>query len=308
MKSNNIAGKIVLLGTPAEEGTHSTAQGPHLQAGGGGKIRLLEAGAYRNVDVSLISHPGITYDAARVRTTAYEQFRAEYFGREAHAAANPWLGINALDGLLVAYNAFSMLRQQNMPGDVVQGHITDGGVAPNIIHAYAAGNFVVRANTHARLEELREKVYDCFEAGARASGAKLKITKGEAYKDHVPNDEMAKVYARYFNALEPPYAILENGELDTLRGASMASTDQGDVSYALPSMSPAFRIEPGKLGQGPHNPEFAEAAGTREAFDRAARVAKGLAGVAVDVLRDRELLERVKRSWRDDMEKYVVAA
>jgi len=137
----SLPGKVIIFGTPAEEG-------------GGGKIKLLEAGAYTDhkVDINLISHPGIAPDAALVRTTAYTSFKIEYFGKEAHAAASPWLGINALDALVIAYNALSVLRQQTMPGDIIQGHITDGGVAPNIIHAYAAGIFVVRALSKKRLE------------------------------------------------------------------------------------------------------------------------------------------------------------
>lgn len=272
--------------------------------GGGGKIRLLEAGAYSDhkVDISLISHPGITPDAARMRTTAYEQFKVEYYGREAHAAANPWLGINALDALVSAYNNVSMLRQQNMPGDIVQGYITHGGIAPNIIHAYASGQFVVRASTQSRLEELRKKVYACFEAGAKATGARMVLTKGGAYKDHVPNEVLAQSYTQYFNALNPEHMILGNAELDETRGTTLASTDQGDMSYAMPSLSPEFYIRPGPQGQGPHNPEFAEAARTKDAYEKAVRVAKGLAGVAVDVLGSKELLESVKRSWRERMD------
>lgn len=72
---------MVLIGTPAEEG-------------GGGKIKLLEAGAYKNVDVSIIPHPGIVRDSAIVRTAAYIRFKVEYFGREAHAAAAPWEGVS----------------------------------------------------------------------------------------------------------------------------------------------------------------------------------------------------------------------
>nr|UWK20052.1 peptidase m20 domain protein [Trichoderma albolutescens] len=287
MKQHRATGKIVLFGTPAEEG-------------GGGKIKLLNAGAYSDhkVDVSLISHPGITPDAALMRTTSYLQFKVEYFGREAHAAANPWLGINALDALIAGYNNVSALRQQIMPEDRVQGYITNGGVAPNIIHAYAAGIFVVRSDTQKRLDELKEKVYDCFKAGALATGAKVTITERWGYKNHMPSRTMARSYTRYFNALEPPSKIAEDQDIDEARGKTQASTDQGDISHAMPSLSAAFRIQPGPGGQGPHNPEFAEAAGTRDAYSRTLRVAKGLAGVALDVLFTEGLLDEIKRDWK----------
>jgi metal-dependent amidase/aminoacylase/carboxypeptidase family protein len=271
--------------------------------GGGGKIRLLEAGAYKDydVDINLISHPGIVGENALVRTSAYTSFKVEYFGREAHAAASPWLGINALDAMVTAYNAVSVLRQQTMPGDVIQGHISDGGVRPNIIHAYTAGTWVVRANTQTRLEELKKKVNSCFEAGASATGATLKMTQGETYADHVPNRVMGASYKRYFNALSPPSLIPENEDVDEIEGRSMASSDQGDISYAMPSLSPSFSVPAGPGGNGPHNPEFAEAAGTRVAFERSLRVGKGLAGTAVDVLTTKGLLAEIKQEWRRDI-------
>ncbi|KAL1852091.1 hypothetical protein Daus18300_012303 [Diaporthe australafricana] len=301
-RQHALGGKVVLFGTPAEEG-------------GGGKIKLLDAGAYRDhgVDLNLISHPGITHNSALMRTTAYTRFRAEFFGREAHAAANPWLGVNALDALVTAYNALSVLRQQTMPGDIIQGHITDGGAAPNIIHAYAAGVFVVRADTRARLEELRAKVGACFEAGATASGARLKVTEEGAYADHVPNRVLARSYTRYFNCLvpeesdpsEPPISRIPlDQDIDEAGGVTRASTDQGDVSYQMPSLSVGFSIAPGPGKQGPHNPEFAVSAGTRDAFERCLRVGKAMAGTALDVLSQKQLLQSVKSAWEKDMERY----
>lgn len=301
MAQFSLPGKVVLFGTPAEEG-------------GGGKIKLLRAGAYRehNVDISLMSHPGITADCALERTTALTRFKVEYFGKEAHAAANPWLGINALDALITAYNAMSMLRQQTMPGDIIQGCITDGGAASNIIHAYAAGEFAVRADTMARMKELRHKVDACFEAGAKATGARLAVTERQGYADHVPNRVLARTYTQYWNELvpckknpyEPPTSKIPlDQDMDEQRGITRASTDQGDVSYAMPSLHVGFSLVPGPQGQGPHNPEFAEVAGKRDAFDKCLRVAKALAGTALQVLTREGLLGEVKEAWKQDMRK-----
>ena len=290
-------------------------------SGGGGKIKLLKAGAYSDhkVDISLISHPGIIRSTALLSTAAYSGFKVEFFGQAAHAAANPEKGINALDALVAGYVNFSLLRQQTMPGDIIQGHITHGGGKPNIIHEYAAGKFVVRALRQDRLRELRGKVVKCFEAGAVATGAEMKITMGGAYMNHVSNRPLAKSFVRYFNPLvrstkqmsdgestwaeDVPEEIAENPEVDAVNGTVAASTDQGDISHAMPSISPGFRIIPGPQGQGPHNPEFAEAAGTEDAYARAVRVAKALAGTAIDVLTQEGLLEEVKRSWREDMKR-----
>ncbi|KAI2620069.1 hypothetical protein GGR54DRAFT_114841 [Hypoxylon sp. NC1633] len=287
IEKHGLRGKVVLFGTPAEEG-------------GGGKIKLLKAGAYRdyNVDINLISHPGIVKDVALMRTSAYTAFKVEYYGREAHAAASPWLGINALDALITAYNALSVLRQQTMPGDVIQGNITNGGVRPNVIHAYTAGNFVVRANTQARVKELKKKVDACFEAGATATGATLKMTAVQSYADHVPNRVLGASYRRYFNELSPPMPIPGNDDVDEIEGRTMASTDQGDISYAMPSLSAGFSIPPGLGGAGPHNPEFAKTAGTKVAFQRCLRVGKALAGTALDVITQDGLLEEVVKEWK----------
>lgn len=271
--------------------------------GGGGKIKLLQAGAYRdhNVDISLISHPGIVPDAAIMPTAAYVRFKVEYFGREAHAAANPWLGINALDALITAYNAISVLRQQTQPGDIIQGHITNGGLTPNIIHAYSSGVFVVRADTQHRLDELRKKVDACFKAGALATGSKLIISPEGAYKNHIPNRPLGRVYTNYWNTMDPPFEIPTNQDVDEQRGKTQASTDQGDISHAMPSLSVGFHVKPGPLGQGPHNPEFAEAAGTRDAYSKALRVAKALAATAVDVCCVEGLLDAVHEYWKDSV-------
>lgn len=288
IKRYDLPGKVLIFGTPGEEGI------------GGGKIRLLEAGAYKEVDISLISHPGILNNSPRVRTTAFARIEAEYFGRPAHAANSPWLGINALDALVVAYNAVSVLRQQTMPTDVIGMSITNGGAAPNVIHAYAAGLCVIRSNTASRLKELQDKVTACFRAGGEATGARVEIKTTPGYLDHVPNRVLAASYTKYWNALpdvpDPPIPL--EGQLTYVK----ASTDQGNISYAIPSVNASFTIPAGPLKGQPHSPEFEKSSSTEEAFGRALRVGKALAGTAVDVLCIPGLLLDIKRQWKRDME------
>ncbi|RMY84860.1 hypothetical protein D0862_11319 [Hortaea werneckii] len=287
ISQKELSGKVVLFGTPAEEG-------------GGGKIKLLDAGAYteHGVDISLISHPGITPDAALVRTAAYTAFKVEYFGKEAHAAARPWDGINALDALITAYNAISVLRQQTEPGDIIQGMITNGGLRPNIIHAYSAGRFVVRSSTRARRDALLKRVQACFEAGSTATGAELKVTRGGSYDDHMPNKALGRSYRHFFNRLG---GNIPREDVDYLESATMASTDQGNVSYAIPSISPNCWIrsedEQGNQLGGPHTPDFEKAARTQEAHERAMKVGKALAATAGDVLTRPELLQEIRREF-----------
>ncbi len=282
MENYSLPGKVVLFGTPAEEG-------------GGGKIKLLDASAYSDhkVDINLISHPGNTPDACLVRTNAYQGFKVQYFGKEAHAAQAPWDGINALDALIIAYNALSVLRQQTMPGDIIQGCITNGGSRPNIIHAYSAGRFAVRATSKARLAVLKKKVFKCFEAGAEATGARLDIEEAIGYDDHVPNWTLGKVCREAMNSLE---CEIPEQEMDYIRGATQASTDQGNVSYAMPSLSLGFQIE---SKEGPHNPKFAEAARTMEAHEKALRAGKALAVTGVMCLTDDSLLKEAKKEFNE---------
>ncbi|KAK4159616.1 hypothetical protein QBC43DRAFT_125039 [Cladorrhinum sp. PSN259] len=289
MTKHNLPGKILILGTPGEEG-HD-----------GGKIRLLKAGAYKDVDVTLISHPGILNNSPLVRTTAFARLEVEYVGQAAHAANSPWKGTNALDALVVAYNAISALRQQTMPEDVIGLSITNGGgEAANVIHPFASGVCVLRSSASSRLETLVSKVEACFHAGAQATGAKVNIKVIQGYQDHVPNRVLAKSYAQYWNSLPdvPQPRIPECGQVTFVK----ASTDQGNLSHVLPSVNASFAIPPGPERGMPHSKDFEISSGRYGAFERALRVGKALAGTAVDVLSVEGRVEEVWREWKRDMQ------
>ena len=294
IQNNNLPGKVIIFGTPGEESYK------------GGKILLLEQGAYNGVDISLISHPGILHNSAMVRTTAFARIEATFLGKAAHAAKEPWKGINALDALVVSYTAISALRQQTRPGDIIGLAITDGGnLATNIIHAHAACVSVIRAESSSRLQTLLKKVERCFRAGGEATGAEVKIKITQGYKDHIPNCVLAASYTRHWNSLpEVPDLLIPPDENCQNRRFThiMSSTDQGNLSHVLPSLNASFAIPPGPEGGQPHSRDFERASGTREAFLRALRVAKALAGVAVDILTRPGLLDEVKKQWERDIE------
>jgi metal-dependent amidase/aminoacylase/carboxypeptidase family protein len=155
----------------------------------------------------------------------------------------------------------------------------------------------VRANTRARRDALREQVNSCFEAGATATRATLKITEEMTYDDHIPNFALGRCYRTHLNNLDGEWKI-PGLETDIVEGRSGASTDQGNVSYALPSLHTGFGIT---CETGAHNPVFTVAARTRDAHERALRVGKALAATAVDVLTREGLLKKVK----DDFEEAV---
>jgi amidohydrolase len=254
---------VQVLGTPAEEG-------------GGGKILMLERGAFAGVHLAMMVHPAPA-EADRMPCLAVRQLEVRYTGKEAHAAAFPELGINAADALTVAQVAIGLLRQHFHPGDQVHGIVTEGGVAPNVVPAHAAGRFFVRAPTLEALERLEPRVRRCFEAGALATGATVSIEpRGPAYSEFRPDEETLAVYRSNAEAL---------GRHPASGGARMVgSTDMANVSLVLPAIHPMLGID--SLPAVNHQPEFAAAAAS-PAADRAVRDgAVAMASTAVDLALD----------------------
>jgi len=148
---------------------------------------------------------------------------------------------------------------------------------------------------HMRM--LKRKVEKCFEAGAEATGATLKLTPMMGYDDVVPNKVLGRICRKAFNDLGgdilPP-------QLDIIESATQASSDQGNISYAMPSISLNFRID---CEEGNHNPKFTEAARTRQAHVATLRAAKALAVTGLEVLTDEKLLAEAKKEFEDMLEK-----
>src|SRR5881296_2792685 len=143
---------VRVIGTPAEEG-------------GGGKILLLERGAFTGVHAAMMVHPA-PVDAAEPPVLALTQFRVRYTGKEAHASAFPEFGINAADALTIAQTAIGLLRQHIRQTDRIHGIVTKGGEAPNVIPAHTSARYIVRARSIGELHDIREKVQRCFDSGA----------------------------------------------------------------------------------------------------------------------------------------------
>lgn len=273
---------VVLLGSPAEEG-------------GGGKVYMIERGAFASVDAALMLHPS-PYSGAWAHVLAIQHLNVSFHGRNAHAAAAPWEGVNALDAIVVAYTNIGVLRQQMRPSDRVHGVITEGGLKPNIIPDRTAGQWYVRARNFRELEELKPRVLACFQAAATATGCTLDYEwEGVPYADLVTNDVMAGRYAEHMASLGVAIAPKEIA----LRGPMAGSTDMGNVSYVVPSIHPFFAI-PAKEG-GNHTPGFTAAAATEEAHRATLEAATGLALTALDLALEPSLLAAA----REEFEKRV---
>ena len=216
--------RVTVLGTPAEE-MH------------GGKVDLINAGAWSDAAASIMIHPS-NDDVADREFLAIAHITVEFHGKASHASSEPQLGINALDAAVQAYVNVSTLRQSLYPTDKTHGVITYGSGAPNVIPEYTSMSWYVRALTEARLEEVYAKVVACFDAAALATGCRVEVKPiGHPYTDIVPNQVMADVYSANSEALGRP--MQRKADFDP---AGAGSTDMGNVSYEVPSLHPMLSI------------------------------------------------------------------
>ncbi|CAN5843307.1 M20 family metallopeptidase [soil metagenome] len=268
--------KVSLIGTPAEEG-------------GGGKITLLEEGAFAGVHAAMMVHPA-PLDTLDPLILAAQTLEIAYTGREAHAAGAPELGINAADAFVVAQVGIGLLRQHLPPLTRVHGIVDKGGEAPNIVPAHTSGRFMVRARTTDELEALRDRVVACFEAGATATGARLEVRPRVRYAHMEQDPEIVERYRLNAEALGRRfYPFAESG-------LGPISTDMGDVSLALPSIHPMIGID--SLPAVNHQPEFTDAAAS-PAGDRAViDGALAMAWTAIDLTQSEPLRERLMEDER----------
>src|SRR5262245_45193802 len=179
---------VTVVGTPAEES-------------GGGKILLLQRGAFAGVHAAMMVHPA-PFDMAEPPTLAFAEFEAHYHGKASHASAAPELGVNAADALVVAQTSIGLLRQHIRPSDRIHGIVTRGGEAPNIVPAHTTARYYVRARTLHDLHDIKAKVVRCFDAGALATGCTLRIDDSSpVYADVRHDGALAALYQANAEAL-----------------------------------------------------------------------------------------------------------
>ncbi len=266
---------VTVIGTPAEEICNA-----------GGKILLLERGAFAGTHFAMMAHPA-PVDMAVPPFIAVCQFEVRYTGKEAHASAFPELGINAADALVVAQTAIGLLRQHIHPTDRVHGIVTHGGDAPNIVPAHTSAKYMVRARDIAALDEIRSRVFRCFEAGAIATGSKLEIEGGDKpYAELISDLELAALYQRNGEALGRHF-LVPSADL----GRAAASTDMGNVSLVFPTIHPVIGIS--SLPAVNHQPEFSASCITQAADQALFDGALAMAWTAIDAAADAKLRARL---------------
>jgi len=273
---DRLGGSIQVIGTPAEE-LH------------GGKIIMAKRGAFAGIDAAMMMHPS-TCDSATITALACVALEVEFFGKEAHAAAHPELGINALEAMILSFNGINALRQQIRGDARIHGIITDGGKAANIVPAHSAGRFLVRSNDEAYMKELREKVLACFKGAALSSRARLEYRwdEKEYYAPMRNNHKLAQLYIDNMAVLGGAVPFYNDEQ-------SFGSTDMGNVSQIVPSIHTSVAIAP--PGVSEHTAEFARYAGSEKGLTQSLRAAGGLAMTAIDLLASPDTLAAVKQEF-----------
>lgn len=268
---NEFAGRVSIIGTPGEEAD-------------GGKIILLEAGVFDDVDFALMMHPSsgrsLINRGGRAATTIEVAFK----GKSAHSAS-PGHGINALNAVISTFNHIDMMRPTFQMQDNVNGIITDGGIAANIIPGEAACEFSLRARTLIDLEKLAEKVKLAAASAAQLTGATPEIHVHRMYAERYPNLPMCEAFkanmAELGEEMEYPNPNIMYG-----------SSDVGNVSIKIPAIHDYLSIAP--AGVSSHNKEFTVASMTERADEICIKGAKGLAMTAIDVLADVAFQQEIK--------------
>ncbi|MBI3454710.1 MAG: M20 family metallopeptidase [Candidatus Rokubacteria bacterium] len=267
-------GRLVVIGTPAEEG-------------GAGKVRLLQAGVFRDVDAAMMIHP-----LCRTRlwrpTLGLLKVKVEYFGKAAHASAAPWKGVNALNAVIGLFNALDAMRQQIRPDARIHGVITVGGQQANIIPEHTAAEFYLRSRDREYLGELRRRFEAAAEGAATATGCRVQVAFDPIIHDPVkPNHTLLDVFGKNLERIGFPVDAEDPG--------GSGSTDAGNVSQALPTIHPYIRIAPDDVPN--HSREFTEAAASPLARVGLLAAAKALATTALDLLAHPEILQAAKEEF-----------
>ncbi len=276
---DNCGGTVAVFGTPAEEIL-------------GGKVALLEAGVFDGVDIAMIAHPGVR-NIVTAEWLACIGLEIEFFGKAAHAAAHPEQGINALEAMILAFNSVNSLRQHIKDRARIHGVITCGGEAANVVPSYSAARFLVRASDSSYLDEIEQKVINCFIGAAIATGARLEHRRGgESYAPMKNNLFLAQLFSRNLESLG---RVIESFHPQF----GVGSTDMGNVSQIVPAIHPSVAIAPPDTLL--HSADFALAAASEAAHNGLLDMARALAMTIVDLLYDPLALARVKEEFISSM-------
>ncbi len=273
----DLKGRVLVIGCPAEEAGID---------GAGGKVHLIDKAYFKGIDAALIFHPSPATTVGG-ETNALIGLEFDFKGKSAHSAGNPWDGINALDGVIHTFNSINALRQHLRDDVRIHGIITHGGDAPNIVPEHASSRFFVRSASSEYLKEVVEKVKNCAQGAALATGAHLTINHFCNFYDSMQtNSFLAEIIEKNLNS----FGLKVDG-----RKKGKGSTDFGNVTRCVPACELAIRLGNGIV---PHTNEFVNASNSEEGYRVMMLGAKIMALSTVDLLYNPALLEQVKEKFK----------
>jgi len=273
MLGSDFDGEIRFIGTPAEEA-------------GNGKVHLIAAGVFDDVDLCLQIHPSDS-SSAEIYCLAVIEVGVTFHGTLAHASADPWLGKNALDAIVLLHTMVAQWRQHLKPGERVHGIITHGGAAPNIVPDLTRGRWYLRTPVDEDLDALIERFGSMAEAAAAATGCTVELESDpmNRCRTMLNSPTLLEVWRRH---------LADAGVEDAPVDPNAGSTDMANVSHVVPTIHPYMAIAP--RGTPGHSREFAAHAGGPDGDRVLPAAIRVLAATAVEMVREPALVER---AWQE---------
>lgn len=274
---DKVGGKIIILGTPAEETN-------------GVKVDMVNAGVFKDIDVAMMVHPSLNSNESG-SSLAMCPLKVIFRGKPAHAASMPDRGINALDACIQTFNGINAMREHILPTSRIHGIITEGGVAVNIVPERAVAIFSIRSPDTEYRSVLKDKVISCAKGAAEMTGAQVEIIEsGNAYDSMITNKRLSKIYMENFNST--------GAEIEPERKA-VGSLDMGNVSQVCPSIHPYFGIFGSEEKFPAHTEGFRDATKTKAAYESMMNAIYALATTGLDIIGDKELLDEIKKEFNN---------
>lgn len=265
--------KIVVYGTPAEETT-------------GGKIAMLKAGCFRDIDVALMMHgsPTTTTD---VKSLAMSNFDVTFHGVSAHAALAPEKGRSALDGVLLLFQGIEFLREHVLEDTRMHYTITNAGGSANVVPKEATARFSLRSYDRRYLDEVIERFRKIVQGAALMTETEAEITEIKSLDNKIPVLLLNKI-------LMDNAALVEAPRITPPREKT-GSTDFGNVMYQIPGS--CIRVAFVPEGTSSHSDEYLRAGKSPEAHEALMLAAKILAASAFDMISSPETLAAVQEEF-----------
>lgn len=272
---------ITVYGTPAEESVS-------------GKIRMIQNGCtFEELDVALMMHGGPATQVD-VKSLANSKYKVIFHGVSAHAAIKPEKGRSALDALILAFQGIEFLREHvNSDVKIHYTVVNCGGTPANVVPAYAEASVYVRSYNRAYLDTVCRRFEKVLKGAAMMTETEVEIIEEKKVDNKIPvltlNDLVMK-QAEEIHAPQIAPAREKTG-----------STDFGNVMRRVPGT--CARIAFVAPGAAAHSQEYIEAGKTEAAHDAVIYGAKILAGTALELIEDPELLKQAKEEFRKNLAK-----